>query len=105
MSYRLRLEWRNGRVEDLAAEGGQSVLEAAEAGGVELPFGCRHGACATCAARLRSGTVDHRRSPRALKERHLDEGYVLTCVGVPRTDCRLEVGAAVSRDLVENPWK
>ncbi len=40
---------RDGRVVEVAD--GQTILEAAEAGGVVLPYGCRYGGCVTCAAR------------------------------------------------------
>ena len=102
----VRLCWRDSdRTAVLQVDGDESVLEAAEAAGVGLPFGCRTGACGTCTALLLDGEVSHRRLPRALKERHLEEGYVLTCVATPETDASLEVGAAVQRDLVPNPWK
>lgn len=98
--------WRDSdRTAVLDVDEGESVLEAAEAAGVSLPFGCRTGACGTCTARLLEGEVSHRRPPRALKERHLADGYVLPCIATPETDARLEVGAAVQRDLVPNPWK
>lgn len=102
----VRLCWRDSdRREMLEAAEGESVLEAAEAAGIGLPFGCRTGACGTCTALLLEGEMTHRRPPRALKDRHLANGYVLTCIAVPETDARLEVGAAVQRDLVPNPWK
>jgi ferredoxin len=93
--------------ERLRVDDGESVtvLEAAEAAGLALPFGCRTGACGTCTARLLSGDVAHRRPPRALRDRHLADGYVLPCVAVPESDCRLEVGTDVARELVSNPWK
>jgi ferredoxin len=98
--------WRDsGRQEVLEVGEEESVLEAAEAAGIGLPFGCRTGACGTCTALLLEGEVSHRRPPRALKERHLADGYVLPCIATPETDVRLEVGAAVQRDLVPNPWK
>ena len=101
-----RLCWRDsGRQEILAVGEGESVLEAAEAAGVGLPFGCQTGACGTCTALLLEGEVSHRRLPRALKQRHLADGYILPCIATPETDIRLEVGAAVQRDLVSNPWK
>jgi ferredoxin len=87
------------------AEPDETVLEAAERAGRPLPFGCLTGACGTCTARLLSGEVEHVRAPGALKPRHLDAGYVLTCIAVPRTDCRLRVGAGVAGELVTNPWK
>ena len=102
----VRLEWRDGdRTETVAVGDGETILGAAEAAGVGLPFGCKTGACGTCTARLLEGAVDHRRPPRALKKRHLVDGYVLTCIATPTTDARLEVGAAVQTDLVSNPWK
>lgn len=102
---RVTLRWRVGRSRTIEVDREQVILEAAESAEVGLPFGCRTGACATCTARLVTGEIRHIRPPRALKERHLDNDYVLTCIAVPETDCTLEVGAAVQSDLVQNPWK
>lgn len=102
----VELAWRDSdRRETLAVEAGETVLDAAEAAGVGLPFGCKTGACGTCTARLLDGALAHQRPPRALKPHHLDEGYVLLCIATPTTDTRLEVGAEVQADLVPNPWK
>jgi ferredoxin len=101
-----RLDWRGGdRVETVTVSAGETVLAAAEAADIGLPFGCRTGACGTCTARLLDGDVSHRRPPRALKARHLADGYVLTCIAEPTADVHLEVGATVQADLVSNPWK
>jgi ferredoxin len=83
----------------------ETILEAAEAHAIRIPFGCRTGACASCVARLRKGRIDHRRRPRGLKPHHLVDGYVLTCIAVPRGDCRLDVGPTIQRELVSNPWR
>ena len=99
------LEWRDGRRETVETDRDETVLEAADAAGIALPFGCRTGACATCTGLLRDGEVEHRRPPRALKDRHLEAGYVLLCVAEPRSDCCLEVGSDVHADLVTNPWR
>jgi len=105
-AFEVRLEWRDGgRTETVGVGDGETILGAAESAGIGLPFGCKTGACGTCTARLLEGAVDHRRPPRALKERHLEDGYVLTCIATPTADTRLEVGAAVQADLVPNPWK
>ena len=104
-SRRLELVWRDGSRDRIVASSRESVLEAAEGAEVALPFGCRTGACATCTGKLLGGSVRHRRPPRALKPRHLESGYVLTCVAEPTADCRIEVGADVARELVSNPWK
>jgi ferredoxin len=103
--YRVALVWRDGREEAVAVPAGETVLSAAESAGVGLPFGCETGACATCTARLLAGELEHLREPRALKPRHREQGYVLTCIATPASDCRLEVGADVAGDLVSNPWK
>jgi len=103
--YRVELTWRSGREEVIRVGPEETVLDAAEDEGIGLPFGCRTGACATCTARVCSGSVTHRRPPRALKARHLDQGYVLACIATPTSDCRLTVGAGVADDLVSNPWR
>jgi ferredoxin len=103
--YQVELVWRDGREEVVRVPAEETVLDATEDANVGLPFGCRTGACATCTGRLLSGKVEHRRPPRALKRRHLDDGYVLLCIATPLADSRVEVGAAVADDLVSNPWK
>lgn len=104
-THRVELRWRGDRRETVRAEADESILEAAERANVALPFGCRTGVCATCTARLLAGEIEHRRPPRALKDRHLDAGYVLACIAEPRSACRLAVGVDVQKELVENPWK
>ncbi|KAA9399840.1 ferredoxin [Haloarcula sp. CBA1130] len=100
------LDWRDSdRTETVSVPDGETILDAAEAADIGLPFGCRTGACGTCTARLLSGDVTHRRPPRALKGRHLEAGYVLLCIAEPTTDAHLAVGATVQAELVPNPWK
>ncbi|MFC5973363.1 2Fe-2S iron-sulfur cluster-binding protein [Halomarina salina] len=103
--HAVTLAWSDGRRETISVAADETVLSAAERADLGLPFGCLTGACATCTAQLERGEVDHRRPPRALKERHREDDYVLLCVAEPRSDCRLRVGAAVHRELVSNPWK
>lgn len=102
---RLDLSWRDGRAERIESREHETVLAAAEREGVALPFGCRIGACATCTGRLLEGELSHTRNPRALKDQHLDAGYVLLCIAAPEADCRIAVGAEIARALVSNPWK
>lgn len=101
----LTLMWEDGSKEMVRVSEGQTVLEAAEAADIALPFGCRTGACATCVGWLIHGTVSYDRQPRALKRRHRTSGYVLCCIARPQTDCRIEVGTHVQSELVSNPWK
>lgn len=104
-AHEVALLRRDGREERVAIRADEPILAGAERAGVALPFGCKTGACATCTGRLLAGEVEHLRPPRALKDRHLREGYVLTCIAAPRSDCRVEVGTDVQAELVENPWK
>lgn len=101
----LALTWRDGHTETTRANADQTVLEAAEAAAIGLPFGCRTGACSTCVGRLVAGTVAYSRPPRALKSRHRTSGYILCCIARPLTDCHIEVGPHVQSELVSNPWK
>ncbi len=104
-TYRVVLEWTDGRRVTIPAADDETVVAAAERADEPLPFGCLTGACATCTAELLAGSVDHRREPRALKSRHREAGYVLPCIAVPTSDCRLRVGSAVAGELTQNPWK
>ncbi|EMA24921.1 2Fe-2S iron-sulfur cluster-binding protein, partial [Haloarcula amylolytica] len=47
------LDWRDSdRTETVSVPDGETILDAAEAADIGLPFGCRTGACGTCTARL-----------------------------------------------------
>jgi ring-1,2-phenylacetyl-CoA epoxidase subunit PaaE len=67
------------------ASNGLTVMEGADAAGIELPSECRAGMCATCRARLTSGRV-HMRSNMALEEHEIAAGFVLACQSEPFTD-------------------
>jgi len=61
---------------------GQTVLEAAAAQGVDLPYSCRGGVCATCKAMLRDGKVEMDAN-YALGSEERKKGYVLACQSRP----------------------
>lgn len=103
LHHYLTLTWRDGREETIDSGARETVLDAAERAGVSLPFGCRTGACSTCTGRVLEGRVEHDRPPRALKSRHLEDGYALLCVAEPRADCRIEVGADIQSELLWSP--
>ncbi len=104
-AHAVELVWPDGRSEQLRVAGEETVVDAAERAGVALPYGCLYGACGTCTAELLDGEVSHRESPRALKSRAIEEGYVLPCIATPESDCRLRVGHEIQAEVVGTPWK
>lgn len=63
---------------------GQSIIDAAQAAGLELPYSCRGGMCCTCRARLVEGKVEMAVN-YSLERWELEAGYVLTCQSHPTT--------------------
>jgi ring-1,2-phenylacetyl-CoA epoxidase subunit PaaE len=66
------------------APGDASVLEAAERAGLDLPFSCRSGICATCRARITRGAAVMTHNI-ALEPWETDAGFVLCCQARPTT--------------------
>lgn len=62
-----------------------SILAAAARAGLDLPFACRSGVCATCRARVLEGSVRMERN-FALGPYDLQAGDVLVCQAQPLTD-------------------
>ena len=61
-----------------------SVLEAAERAGLELPFSCRSGICATCRTRIVAGKAAMAHNI-ALEPWEIEAGFVLCCQARPTT--------------------
>jgi ring-1,2-phenylacetyl-CoA epoxidase subunit PaaE len=66
------------------AEPGDTVLEAAARSGLDMPFSCKGGVCATCRARVEDGKVEMAVN-YALEPWEVDAGFVLTCQSRPTT--------------------
>jgi len=66
------------------APGDASVLEAAERAGLDLPFSCRSGICATCRARITAGAAEMTHNI-ALEPWETAAGFVLCCQARPTT--------------------
>jgi 3-ketosteroid 9alpha-monooxygenase subunit B len=75
----IRLERRRHTVD---YHPGDTLLETARRGGLNPPFSCEAGNCATCMAHLDVGEV-RMRANNALTPDDLAEGWVLTCQSVP----------------------
>ncbi|ARQ00651.1 1,2-phenylacetyl-CoA epoxidase subunit PaaE [Pseudorhodoplanes sinuspersici] len=63
---------------------GETVIEAGERVGLEMPYSCRGGMCCTCRAKLVSGEVDMELN-YSLEPWEMEAGYVLTCQARPLT--------------------
>ena len=68
----------------LRYQAGDTILEAARRGGLQPPFSCEAGSCATCMAHLDDGTAAMRVN-NALAPEEVEEGWVLTCQAIPVT--------------------
>ncbi|MBF2000134.1 MAG: 2Fe-2S iron-sulfur cluster binding domain-containing protein [Synechococcales cyanobacterium M58_A2018_015] len=67
----------------------ETVLEAAQAAGLDLPFSCSAGVCTTCAAQVLSGEVDQS-DGMGISPELREQGYALLCVAYPRSDLKIE---------------
>ncbi|MBY0518120.1 MAG: phenylacetate-CoA oxygenase/reductase subunit PaaK [Bacteriovoracaceae bacterium] len=63
---------------------GENILDAALKNGVDLPFACKGGVCATCRAKVESGTVEMDVN-YSLAPDEVAQGFVLTCQSHPRS--------------------
>jgi len=68
---------------------GETVLEAAERAGFDLPFSCRAGVCSTCRTKVVKGAVEMAQN-YALEPWEVEAGFVLACQSRPTTP-QLEV--------------
>jgi ferredoxin len=69
----------------------QSLLEAAQAQGLDLPCSCLAGVCTSCAAQVISGKVDQSQGMGmgGMGEALDAKGYVLLCVSYPQSDLEI----------------
>lgn len=63
-----------------------SLLELAEANGLDLPFGCRAGNCTACQQPIVEGEVDYPMGHTGVPE----PGNQLLCCSVPKTDVTID---------------
>lgn len=74
----------DGRRHEIAVPDGVSIIEAARAAGLDLPYSCQGGMCCTCRARLAGGRAEMAVN-YSLQQWEIDAGFILTCQARPLT--------------------
>lgn len=64
---------------------GPNIVDAAAAQGIELPYSCKGGVCATCRTHVRDGQV-RMETNYGLEPWEIEAGYVLACQSHPLSD-------------------
>lgn len=64
---------------------GDTILEAGQKAGADLPFACKGGVCCTCKAKIIEGTAKMDVN-YALEKDEVEAGYILTCQAHPTSD-------------------
>ena len=71
---------------------GQSVLNAAHADNILIPYSCRSGQCGSCRGKLLEGNVQYPKGrPDALSHAQQDAGYALFCSALAVSDLVIEL--------------
>jgi CDP-4-dehydro-6-deoxyglucose reductase len=77
-------------------EADESILEAAIRQGINLPYGCKNGACGSCKGKLIEGKLTHgQHSSNALSSEEEKLGSALFCCAHPESDLLIEVREVV----------
>lgn len=62
----------------------KTLLDAALAADIKMPYSCKAGVCATCRCKLVEGEVDMLNN-YSLEDWELKKGYILSCQSIPKT--------------------
>lgn len=74
-----------GKTHEIEISGKTTILDAANAAGLQPPYSCTVGVCTTCRAKVLKGSVEMMER-EGLSDQEIEEGYVLTCQSLPRSN-------------------
>ena len=92
-NYRIALNFEDGVTRFVECGANEKVLDAAFRNRINLPMDCSDGVCGTCKCRAEAGSYDLGDDyiDEALTQEEADEGLVLTCQMIPKSDCVISV--------------
>ena len=96
MSYSIALNFDDGVTRFIDCGEDEKVLDAAYRQRINLPMDCSDGVCGTCKCQAESGDYEllDEYIDEALTEDEAEQGLVLTCQMVPKSDCVISVPVA-----------
>ena len=74
-----------GKTHTIQCDSNTTVLNAAMKQGIDPPYSCTVGVCTTCRAKVSKGHL-HMLEREGLSDKEIEQGYVLTCQSVPRSN-------------------
>lgn len=72
----------------------RSILDVGEERGLSLPYRCRMGICGVCCAKREGDGAVEQAEGMFLAPSEQEAGFVLTCIGKPRSDLRLRTNTS-----------
>jgi ring-1,2-phenylacetyl-CoA epoxidase subunit PaaE len=75
----------DGKDHRVLIKNGESIVDACNRLGIEVPQSCLSGYCSTCKCKLVSGEVNMKYN-LCLTENEVNKGYILSCQSKPTTD-------------------
>ena len=81
--------------ETIEVANNETILEAGEDEGWDLPYACREGQCISCAGHIEDGPAEdyiRHSQNESLFDDDMEDGYCLTCVAYPVGEFTIETG-------------